>query len=193
MGGSEGFYQSQYDPQGYTHSHPHFTHPAFSTRPSHYHRLSTFSTGPRSEVSGDGGGSEGGVSGSVAVSSEGEIFDDVDRSEFDRYLKGPERVAAVTASFTYTPPANPRYLQVGGGTEQYQESQFVTLIKEEPDDGVTICTSGAGGGADGGSSDGESKSTDTAHPSPEHRKSDTNTSSLLSALADVRELYYEHS
>lgn len=65
-------------------------------------------------MSGDGGSSEGGVNGSVggsvgvAVGSEGEVFDDVDRSEFDRYLKGPDRVAAVTASFTYTPPANPR-------------------------------------------------------------------------------------
>ena len=58
-------------------------------------------------MSGDGGGSEGGGL-SVSVGGEGEVFDDVDRSEFDRYLKGPERVSAVTSSFTYTPPANPR-------------------------------------------------------------------------------------
>nr|XP_045587297.1 box A-binding factor-like [Procambarus clarkii] len=178
--GTDGYYPSQYDPQGYTH-HPAFAHPPYSS--------------PRGEVGGDGGG--GGVPvgtvpiGSIPVGSEGEIFDDVDRSEFDRYLKGPERVAAVSASFTYTPPANPRYLQVGGG--HYQSSQFVALIKDEPEDS---CASGGAGGPGGGSEgEGETKSKDAPHPSPEPNasKSDTNTSSLLSALADVRELYYEHS
>ncbi|XP_053635325.1 transcription factor Sox-17-alpha-B isoform X2 [Cherax quadricarinatus] len=176
MGGAaEGYYQCHYDPQGYTHNHhPAFSHPAFSS--------------PRSEVSADGGSSEGGVT--VPVGSESEVFDDVDRSEFDRYLKGPERVAVVTASFTYTPPANPRYLQVGGG--QYQSSQFVALIKDEPEDSAA---GGSGGGGSDGGSEGETKSSEVQRPSPEPEasKPDTNTSSLLSALADVRELYYEHS
>lgn len=201
MNGADGYYQPQYDPQGFSHDHhPAFTHPAFSS--------------PRSEVSGDGGGSEGGGV-SISVGGEGEVFDDVDRSEFDRYLKGPERVSAVPSSFTYTPPANPRYLEVGGG-HNFQESQFMTLIKEEPEDTTTVTvvggtaaggsgrvtensSSGAAGtgdnawseGGSGGGSGSEGQSSEVSQPSPDPAAKE-NSTSIVSALAGVRELYSEH-
>lgn len=53
-------------------------------------------------------GSSAGEGVAVPPHGEAEVFDDVDRSEFDRYLKGPERVSAVATTFTYTPPANTR-------------------------------------------------------------------------------------
>lgn len=127
-----------------------------------------------------------------------------------------------------------RYLEVGGG--QVQDSQFMTLIKEEPEDAGTAATAaasavpgvimgknvssvvsggeggssssssssssgGGGGGGLSGPGELESKSAESSSPEPSLSTSnasstsrgDTNTSSLLSALADVRELYYEHS
>lgn len=98
---------------------------------------------------------------------------------------------------------------MGGG--QYQDSQFTALIKEEPEDYSNGGAGGGGGGGGGGAGGGAggvpnaaggpstgitseaTKSTDASCHSPDAAKPDTNTSSLLSALADVRELYYEHS
>ncbi|XP_037796388.1 uncharacterized protein LOC119591712 [Penaeus monodon] len=212
MNGAEGYYPAHYDPQGYTHDHHHpaFSHPAFSSPrsdvsgegggPAGAQEQGEPDLGQWLEEEEEGGPAGGGAAGVIASNSsnssngngagsstgegvavpphgEAEVFDDVDRSEFDRYLKGPERVSAVATTFTYTPPANTRYLQVGGG--QYQDSQFTALIKEEPED--YSITSEA------------TKSTDASCHSPDAAKPDTNTSSLLSALADVRELYYEHS
>ncbi|CAL4070406.1 unnamed protein product [Meganyctiphanes norvegica] len=181
----EAFYH-QYDPQGFMH-HPHspYNHPAYSS--------------PRSEVSTEGNPSNGACAGpenltTVApphpqvlgsgdsVPASTEVFDDVDRSEFDRYLKGgpdrPTAVSAVQSGFTYTPPENSRYTQVGCVTP-YGERTLTALIKEEPEDLAPQ---------------------DDHAPRPhscgsEHNalKIENNTSSLLSALADVRELYYEHT
>lgn len=125
------------------------------------------------------------------------------------------------------PPLTPgvwcsrRYLEVGGG-HHFQDSQFMTLIKEEPEDVANVAAAGGGGagsgsggrgtegssngtaaasgdsawngGANGGGSGGnseEAQPSEVSQPSPDPTSKD-NSTSIVSALAGVRELYSEH-